>query len=110
VCCQFVRYRRANFEGPRAGDRRHFIGVAADGTTAFSGAMNARASELGSAAPDRTQRHLERGPERRCPWLPGQTAVFLNHTSAGSTEATLNSSDNCVQGNGAGVGPASASN
>lgn len=92
----------------------NFIGVAADGTTAFSGTTNARAIELDGADTLVARNVISTGGAGTgvllSPNSAGQTPLFLNQTSAGSSGAILNSSDNCVQGNGAGVDVNTSSN
>jgi CSLREA domain-containing protein len=92
----------------------NFIGVAADGTTAFSGTVNARGVELDGADTLVARNVISSGGAGTgvllSPNSSGQTAVFLNQSSAGSGGAVLNSSDNCVQGNAAGVDINTSSN
>jgi CSLREA domain-containing protein len=104
-----------NFEGStNTAIVGNFIGVAADGTTAFSGTMNARAIELDGADTLVARNVITTGGAGTgvllSPNSNGQTPVFLNQTGAGSAGATLDSSDNCVQGNGAGVDINTSSN
>jgi CSLREA domain-containing protein len=104
-----------NFEGStNTAIVGNFIGVAADGTTAFSGTANARAIELDGADTLVARNVMTTGGAGTGVLLSAnsasETPVFLNQTSAGGSGQTMNSSDNCVQGNGAGVDVNIASN
>jgi hypothetical protein len=104
-----------NFEGSaNTAIVGNFIGVAADGTTAFSATANARGIELDGADTLIARNVIMSGGAGTgvllSPNSAGQTPVFLNQISAGNNGAIMNSSDNCVQGNGAGVDTNIASN
>ena len=94
-----------NFEGSsNTAIVGNYIGVAADGTTAFGGSANTVGIEMSGAdalvsSNIITTGGLGTGIELS-PNSAKVTPVFLNQTSAGSGGAVLDSSGNCVQGNG----------
>jgi CSLREA domain-containing protein len=104
-----------NFEGSaNTAIVSNFIGVGADGTTAFDGTTNTVGIELSGADALIARNYVTTGGVGTGillgPNSSNQTPVFLNQTMAGSSGATLDSSDNCVQGNGAGVDTNTGSN
>jgi len=84
----------------------NFIGVASDGTTAFSGNANAVGIDILGADTLVARNYITTGGPgtgiRLGPNSDELTPVFLNQTTAGSNGATLDSSGNCLQGNASG--------
>ncbi|HXR63277.1 MAG TPA: CSLREA domain-containing protein [Rudaea sp.] len=96
-----------NFEGSDStAVVSNFIGVAADGTTAFPGNVNTIGIDMLGADTLVARNYITTGNSgigiRLGPNSLDVTPVFLNQTTAGSQGATLDSSDNCVQGNAIG--------
>ncbi|HEY2395270.1 MAG TPA: CSLREA domain-containing protein [Rudaea sp.] len=96
-----------NFEGSQnTALVGNFIGVAADGMTGFTGNANAVGIDMLGADMLVARNYITTGGLgvgiRLGPDSNEQTPVFLNQTMVGSSGATLDSSDNCVQGNAAG--------
>jgi len=82
----------------------NYIGVAADGTTTFGGSANTIGIELTGGDALVSSNIITTGGFgigiELSPNSAKVTPVFLNQTSAGSNGAVLDSSGNCVQGNG----------
>jgi len=96
-----------NFEGSsNTAIVGNFIGVASDGTTALTGNANAVGIEMLGADTLVARNYITTGGPgygiQLSPNSLGDTPVFLNQATAGSQGATLDSSDNCVQGNASG--------
>jgi len=97
-----------NFEGSNGtAVVGNYIGIGADGVTPFGGSVNAVGIGMSGADTLVARNFISTGglgngillsPNN----LDHTTPVFLNQTTAGTNGATLDSSDNCLQGNGAG--------
>jgi len=84
----------------------NFIGVAADGVTAFGGTADVIGIDLIGADTLIARNRISAGNGIGVALNPNAsnaTPLFLNQTMAGSNGAMLDSSDNCMVGNGAGV-------
>jgi len=96
-----------NFEGSTdTAIVNNFIGVAADGVTAFGGTVDVIGIDLIGADTLVARNRISAGSGIGIALNPNAanvTPLFLSQTMAGSSGATLDSSDNCVSGNGAGV-------
>jgi hypothetical protein len=105
-----------NFEGSsNTAIVGNYLGVAADGTTTFGGSANTTGIELSGADALISANYITTGGLGTgivlSPSSANQTPSFLNQTPAGTHGATLDSSGNCLQGNGtAGVDVNVASN
>jgi CSLREA domain-containing protein len=82
----------------------NYIGVAADGTTTFGGSANTIGIELTGADALVSSNFITTGGLgigiELSPNSVKVTPVFLNQTAAGPNGAVLDSSGNCLQGNG----------
>lgn len=101
-------------ESKKAAIVGNYIGVGADGAHVFDANNAAVAIELMGAETLIARNLLSTGGAGTgivlSPNSLNYTPIFVNGASAGSGGAVLDSAENCVQGNGAGVAVADASN
>jgi CSLREA domain-containing protein len=104
-----------NFEGSTAtAIVGNYLGIAADGVTVLAATVYAVGITLAGADALVARNAISTGGAGTAillsPGSSNQTPLFSNGAMAGSDGATLDSSDNCVSGNGAGVDTRTASN